>query len=217
MVERSLHLLDAPEDETTPAGPTSRFGYEQVSPALRLIERARTEYDLRGSDPAPRQRAAAQFATRTGMAQDGQAVAQIQAAIDDPDPIVREVATLTFIQLHRFRAMNLADLEAAHESVKELARVDHLAVIPPLIEILSTPRSGFIGGQEDRNGNSRMVALTRLIEWHTAAAQAAVQARRFDLDPSIVRVASRALELFPGEWIGPLRRPQSVASGPVRT
>ncbi len=50
-----------------------------------------------------------------------------------------------------------------------------------------------------------MVALTRLIEWHTTSARDAVQARKFDRDPRIVRVATRALELFPGEWTGPLK------------
>lgn len=219
VVERTLQLLDTPEDQMDTLASDRVVDYRQLSPATRLIERARTEYDLRGSDPALRQRAAAEFATRRGMAQDETALLQIEAALDDVDPIVREVAALTLIQLHRFRAMNLADLEAAHESVKRLVKIDHPAAIPPLVEILANPRSGFVQGQEDRNSNSRMVALTRLIEWHTAAAQAAVLARRFDLDPAIVRVAVRALELFPGDWSGPLRKspPAAGRTGPLAT
>jgi hypothetical protein len=215
-VEHTLRLLDAPDEAGQMPGASVELPYEQASPAARLLARARNEYDLRGSDPAPRQRAAVEFANRPGLSQDENLIAQLEAGLDDPDPIVREVATLTLVQIHRFRAMNLADLDAAHESVKRLAKIDHLAAVQPLIEVLSTPRSGFSQGQEERNSSSRMVALTRLIEWHTAAAQSAIQARRFDQDPGIFRVAMRALELFPGEWSGPLRRGQPVAGGEVR-
>jgi len=209
-IENTLRLLDAPEEEL--AAPAD-YGYDDVpvTPAGRLIERARIEYDLRGSDPAPRQRAAVEFAHRSGLAQNEAVIAQIEAAHDDPDPIVREVAILTTVQLHRFRAMNLADLGASHESVKRLAHINHPAAIPPLIEVLTNPRSGYVEGEEDINAGSRMVALTRLIEWHTAAARAAVQGRMFDRDPRIVRVAARALELFPGDWQGPLKRAATPA------
>lgn len=202
-IEQVRRLLDAPPEERARVS-ESRAVARAAMAVGRLIERARIEYDLRGADPGPRQRAAVEFSNRPGMAQDEAAILAVEAGMDDPDPMVREVALLTTIQLHRFRAMRLADLEAAHESVKRLARINHPAVIPALIEILATPRSGFVQAREARNGNSRLVALTRLIEWHTAAAQAAVQARQFDLDPNIVRVAVRALELFPGEWFGPL-------------
>ena len=208
-VDRTLQALDNPEADQ--AGAELRGAFQPATGAARLIERARTEYDLRGPDPGARQRAAVEFAHRPGMAQDEQAAAQIEAALEDLDPIVREVALLTLVQLHRFRALNLADLEAAHESVRQLARLNHPAVIQPLIEIVSHPRSGYVQGQEDRNDNSRMLALTRLIEWHTAAARAAVQARQFDSDSRIVRVAARALELFPGEWNGPLKPPPPAA------
>jgi hypothetical protein len=211
VVQRTILALDEPE--TVSAGSHSfELHYQPLTGAARLIERARTEYDLRGADPGPRQRAAVEFSQRRGMAQDEAAMAQVEAAVDDPDPIVRELALLTVIQLHRFRALNLADLEAAHESVKRLARINHLAVIPVLIEILAHPRSGFVQGQEERNGNSRMVALTRLIEWHTASAQAAILSRQFDPDPRIVRVALRSLELFPGPWNGPLPSPPSAGN-----
>ncbi len=203
-IERSLHLLDFPEDDDA-GSDTGPFADRPGGPAGRLLERARTEYDLRGNDPAYRQRAAVEFSHRPGLAQQESVIAQVEAGMNDPDPIVREVAALTVIQLHRFRALNLADLDAAHESVKRLAQINHLAAISPLIEILSNPRTGYVQGQEDQNGNSRMVALTRLIEWHTTSARDAVQARKFDRDPRIVRVATRALELFPGEWTGPLK------------
>ena len=177
-----------------------------TSPAGRLIQRARTEYDLRGSDPAPRQRNAVEFANRPGMAQDDAALAEIEAALNDPDRMVREVAALTAIQLHRFRAVRLADLDAAHDSVLRLTRLNHPAVVPALIDVLEHPRTGFVNGDEEGNNDrSRRVALTRLVEWHTADAQHAIRRRQFDRDPQVVHVAERALELFPGEWKGPLK------------
>ncbi len=211
IVQRTLRALEAPDDFSGDAAAYD-LPSQPATGAARLIERARTEYDLRGPDPAHRHRAALEFSQRRGMAQDDAVVAQIEGALADPDPIVREVVLLTTIQLHRFRALNVADLDVAHESVKRLARIDNVAVIPVLIEILSNPRSGFVGDKEEKNGNSRMLALTRLIEWHTASALTAVQARRFDPDPRIVRVAMRALELFPAPWEGPLPRAPSVAA-----
>ena len=50
-----------------------------------------------------------------------------------------------------------------------------------------------------------MVALIRLVEWHTPAAQSAVRALRFDRDSHLVRAAEKALEVFPGDWKGPLK------------
>jgi hypothetical protein len=61
------------------------------------------------------------------------------------------------------------------------------------------------------NGRSRLVALLRLVEWHTADAQAALRGRKFDRDPAIVRAAAKALELFPGDWSGPLK-----TTGPLK-
>jgi hypothetical protein len=211
-VERAIYLLDAPEEElialahqTTPVRP--------LTPAGRLIERARTEFDLRGTDPDPRRRAAVEFANRPGMAQDDAAIEEIEAAMDDPDPLVKEIATLTAIQLHRFRATRLADLQVGHEAVKHLAHIPHPAVIPVLIEILENPRTGFLkdenGVVEGDNGRSRGLALTRLVEWRTPEAQAAVRGRQFDRDPRIVKAAARALELFPGEWKGSGKAPLS--------
>jgi len=59
---------------------------------------------------------------------------------------------------------------------------------------------------QSSNSRSRMVALLRLVEWHTAEAQSAIRKLRFDRDEHIVKAAERALELFPGDWSGPLKR-----------
>ena len=136
-------------------------------------------------------------------------MAEIEAAIDDSDPLVRELAILTTAQLHRFRALRVADLDVVHESVQYLSRMTHTSVIPILVEILESPRTGFIIEEgetiESNNDRSRMVALLRLVEWHTTEAKAAVQARHFDRDEHIVKAADRALELFPDPWSGPLK------------
>jgi len=58
---------------------------------------------------------------------------------------------------------------------------------------------------EGDNAKSRMVALLRLVEWHTPDAQVAIQAVRFDRDSHLVKVAVKALEVFPGDWKGPLK------------
>lgn len=207
-IEHALYLMDAPEEELAKlaeAGGEKR----DLTPAGRLIRRARTEYDLRGPDSSLRTRAAVEFANRPGMAQDDAAMAEIESAMEDEDPQVREVATLTTVQLHRFRALRSADLDLAHTSVQRLAKINHSAVIPALIEIVEKPRMGFStadGGAEERDNNkSRMVALLRLVEWHTAEAQKALKARQFDRDHHIVMAAARALELFPGVWTGPLK------------
>jgi len=206
-IEHMFYILDASEEEI--ARLQESFEPQKLTPAGRLIERSRTEYDLRGSDPIVRHREAVRFANRPGIAQDDEALAEIEAAMDDPDPLVRELAILTTIQLHRFRALRVADLDLVHKSVQYLARINHLAVIPVLVEILETPRTGFTSGEEGAvesdNGRSRMVALLRLVEWHTAEAESAVHGRKFDRDSHIVKAAERALELFPGSWSGPLK------------
>jgi len=206
-IEHMVYILDAPEEEI--ARLQESFEPQKLTPAGRLIERSRTEYDLRGSDPIVRHREAVSFANRPGIAQDDEALAEIEAAMVDPDPLVRELAILTTIQLHRFRVLRIADLDLVHESVQYLARINHLAVIHVLVEILGTPRTGFTSGEEGAvegdNGRSRMVALLRLVEWHTAEAKSAVHGRKFDRDSHIVKAAERALELFPGPWSGPLK------------
>lgn len=205
--KHALFLMDAPEEELAKLAQQSDRSKETTA-AGRLLARARSPYDLGGDDPAARKRAAIEFANRPGMAQDDAALTEIEAAMQDQDPRVQETAALVAIQLHRFRATRLAELDQAHTSVKWLAAAQHHEVVPVLIEILEKPRTGFIaqdsGTVERDNGASRMVALLRLVEWHTSDAHKALRALQFDRDPKIVQAADRALQLFPGEWKGPL-------------
>jgi hypothetical protein len=206
-IEHAIYLLDAPEDEL--AALDTRPKPVQLTAVQRLLERARIEYDLRGSDSSVRLREAIAFANRPGMAQDDDALAEIEAAMQDLDPLVRELAILTTAQLHRFRALRVADLDIVHESVQYLSRMTHPSVIPILIEILENPQTGFVVEEgetiESNNDRSRMVALLRLVEWHTADTKVAIQGRQFDRDEHIVKASARALELFPGTWSGPLK------------
>ncbi len=203
-VQNALTLLDTPPDER--GFPDEQPILTQQTPVGRLLERARTEYDLRVSDPAIRMKEAIAFANRAGMAQDEDSIAEIVAAMDDPDPLVREIAIFTTIQLFRFRALRLADLEQAHTAVQQLTQIPHPAIVPVLIEIVEQPRVGYIqeGGEAKQadNNRSRMVALLKLVEWHTAEAQITLQKLKFDRDPHIVKAAERALELFPERWNG---------------
>jgi len=198
--EEELAALSRPEVETKP-----------LTPAGRLIDRARKEYDLRGNDPAPRHRAAAEFANRSGAAQDLEAIAEIEEAIYDYDKIVREVALLTLIQLHRFRALRLADLDAAFTSVERLTRINHPNVVGSLVAILENSRMGYASKPgvdepvEENNGRLRVAALRRIIEWHTPEARRAVEACQLDRGSQVSYLARRALETFPGEWKGPIR------------
>lgn len=177
----------------------------------RLLERARKEWDLRQPDPAARNRAASEFANRAGMAQDEASLSEIEEALFDPDKFVREIVVLTIINLHRFRALRLADLDAAYHSVVRLTRVNHPQVIASLVAVVENTRTGFITkpGQseaiEESNSRLRVAALKRLIEWHTAEARRAVEARQLDRDPDVSYLAKRAMEAFPGEWKGPIR------------
>lgn len=205
--KHALYLMDAPEEELARLAEESARPKETTA-AGRLMARARSPYDLGGDDPAARKRAAIEFANRPGTAQDDGVLAEIEAAMQDPDPRVQELATLAAIQLHRFRAIRLAELELAHASVKWLAALQHHEAVPVLIEILEKPRTGFVeqagATVEMDNGTSRMVALLRLVEWHTAEVQKALRALQFDRDPKLVQAAERALQLFPGDWRGPL-------------
>ncbi|MFP3854251.1 MAG: hypothetical protein ACLFWD_08165 [Anaerolineales bacterium] len=210
-LEQVRFILESPEE----AAQELTYQQEQdkdVTPAGRLLERARTEYDLRHSDPAVRHRAAAEFANRPGIAQDDAVMEELEAAADDPDPLVRELVQLTLIQLHRFRAMRFADLDVAHSSVQTLARMKTRAVVPVLAEILKSARTGYSSMAEKdepvekQNTRSRMVALLRLVEWHTPEAQSALRAVQFDKIHEISRAAKHALELFPDPWQGPIQR-----------
>lgn len=207
--EQALEMMDAPEEalERMQAGQDARA----VTPAQRLLQRARMEYDLRGSDSGPRMRAAVEFANRPGVAQDEAILAEVEAGMADADPLVQDIAALTTVQIYRFRAMRLAELDQAHLAVQRLAAIPHRSAVQPLIEVVSKPRTGYTssaeGSVESDNGKSRLVALLRLVEWHTPDAQAAIRALRFDRDPHVVKAAARSLELFPGEWKGPLKPP----------
>ncbi len=214
-IEHAIYLLDAPEDEL--AAMDTRLEPAQLTSVQRLLERARMEYDLRGSDTSVRLREAIAFANRPGMAQDDEALAEIEAAVEDSDPLVRELAILTTAQLHRFRALRVADLDIVHASVQYLSRMAHPSVIPILAEILENPQTGFVieegETRESDNDRSRMVALLRLVEWHTADAKVAVRGRQFDRDEHIVKASDRARELFPGPWSGPLKSTGSLEKG----
>lgn len=208
-VDHALYLMDAPEEELEKLMSQQEDSTAVTTPAGRLLQRARTEFDLRGADAGARQRAAVEFANRSGVAQQDEVIEEIEAALEDADPMVKEVAVLTTIQLHRFRAMRSADLDKAHVSVQRLANLNHVAVIPVLIEVLEKSRTGYVSGKdgtiETDNGRARMVALLRLIEWHTSEAKMAVHKIQFDRDEDLVKTAKRALELFPDDWSAPLR------------
>lgn len=208
-VEHALYLMDAPEEELERLMSQQDTQSSVVTPAGRLLHRARTEFDLRGADSGARQRAAVEFANRPGISQKDEALKEVEAALEDPDPMVKEVAVLTTIHLLKNRAMRSADLDEAHDAVKGLAALNHVAVIPTLVEVLERPRTGYVqaegGTVETDNNRARMVALLRLIEWHTAEAKMAVHKVQFDRDQDLVKAAKRALELFPDAWSGPLR------------
>jgi hypothetical protein len=191
-----LFLINATEEQLAELA-AKRQRAKASTPAGRLIERARAEFDLRGKDPAPRQRAAVEYANRPGLAQNDEALAELEAALGDPDPIVNEVVALTLIQVHRFRAIRLADLDIGYASTQRLIQITHPAAIPALIEIAQAHRTGFRReGEvviESSNRPMREAAIFRLAAWNTPQALAAVNARRQDRDSYIVEVANRAL------------------------
>jgi hypothetical protein len=212
-----LAELETCGDETVQAAATAaRLGTAETlgsapapgtgagTPAGRLLQRARSETALRAEDPAARQREAVELANRPGLAQDDAVLAELEAGLSDPDPAAGDQAALALIQLHRFRALRLGELEPAHASVRWLARFKHRAAIPVLIEILENPRTGYVPGAagpvEATNQRSRLVALAALAEWRTAAAQAAIRGRRHDREPQMAEAAERALTIFPGDW-----------------
>lgn len=179
-VEYMVRLLNATPEELATMTQVQVKTIASTTQAGRFIERARTAYDLRGSDPAPRRQAASEFANRTGVAQDDQLLAELQAAAQDADPLVRETMTLAVIQMYRFRAMRAGDLDVAHEAVLQLTRLEHPAAIPVLVEVAANARTGYArtdtGMAETNNERSREAALARLAAWDTPEARAAVQA-----------------------------------------
>jgi hypothetical protein len=176
------------------------------TPVGRLVQRARTNYDLRNGGPIVRQQAAVEFANRSGVAQDDSILPELESAVASSDPVVADVATRTLVQILRFRAVRAAELDTAQKAVMKLVKIQDPLVVPVLIEILKNPRQGYLlvdgNLQEGSNGASRLQALIALVEWRTKEAQDAIRTRQFDKDPNIVNAAERALEAFPGEWSG---------------
>jgi hypothetical protein len=176
------------------------------TPVGRLMERARSSYDLRTGGPGVRQEVAVEFANRSGISQDDSVVADLEEALQNTDAILSDVAARTLIQILRFRAVRAAELDTVFQAVQKLVKIKNPLVIPVLIEILRTPRQGYVyvngNLQEGSNGTSRMLALISLVEWRTREAQDAIRTRMNDRDPDIFNAAEKALQAFPGEWTG---------------
>jgi hypothetical protein len=176
------------------------------TPVGRLVQRAQTSYDLRSGGPRARQEAAVEFSNRSGMAQDESIIVDLEAALEDSDPVVSDLAIRTLVQILRFRAVRAAELDTGQAAVQKLVKIRNPVVIPVLIEILKNPRQGYIlvdgNLQEGSNGPARLLALIALVEFRTKEAQDILRMRRYDKDPNIANAAERALEAFPGEWSG---------------
>lgn len=209
-VKNALWILDSPE-EAAEAFDRQSKGPSVQTAVGRLLERGRTEYDLRLGERTQRERTAIEFSNRPGMVQDEAALEELERATEDSDPLVRELVMLTLIHLHKARALRLADLTQADQSVRRLASFEDPYVVSSLVAILEAPRTGYVTQEngevvESNNDGARMVTLVRLIEWHTEEAKAAVLNRQTDRNSKIAQTARRALELFPGDWRGPLKR-----------
>ncbi len=176
------------------------------TPVGRLVQRAQTSYDLRSGGARVRQETAVEFSNRSGMSQDESIIADLEAALEDPDPVVSDVAIRTLVQILRFRAVRAAELDTGQAAVQKLVKIQNPVVIPVLIEILKNPRQGYLlvdgNLQEGSNGPARLLALIALVEFRTKEAQDVIRMRRFDKDSNIANAAERALEAFPGEWSG---------------
>lgn len=176
------------------------------TPVGRLVQRAQTSYDLRNGGPTVRQEAAVEFSNRSGMSQDDGVLAELETAVGNSDPVVSELALRTLVQILRFRAVRVAELDTAQAAVQKLVKIQSSFVVPVLIEILKNPRQGYLmvdgSLQEGTNNTARLQALIALVEFRTKEAQDAIRMRRFDKDPNIANAAERALQAFPGEWSG---------------
>jgi hypothetical protein len=175
------------------------------TPAGRLLERGRTSYDLRHDGAGALQKAAVEFANRSSIAMDENALAELEAAIKHRDPIVAELAIRAALQILRFRVMRSAESSVIHDAAQKLAAMDHTLVVPVLIELLTTPRIAYretpTGSEEESNGADRLLALIALVErWRTREVQNVMRTRMHDMDPQIANAADRALAAFPGEW-----------------
>lgn len=203
---REAQRLMAMDPEEKAALLNQAFSTSPTTPVGRLLERARTSYDLRNGGPAGRQRAAVEFTNRTGIAQDDSVIAELEAALGNADPVIAETAQRTLVEILRFRALRVAELDISQFAVQRLAKIKDPIVIPVLIEIMRSSRTGYVtvDGQlkEESNCASRLIALIALVEWRTKEAQDAIRSRTFDQDLQIENAAQRALEAFPGDWSG---------------
>ncbi len=176
------------------------------TPVGRLIQRAQGSYDLRNGGPGVRQEVAVEFSNRSGMAQDESIIPELEAAMQDSDPVVSDVTLRTLVQILRYRAVRVAELDTAQAAVQKLVKIQSSIVVPVLIEILKNPRQGYVvvdgSLQEGSNGPARLMALIALVEFHTKEAQDVIRMRRYDKDPNIAVAAERALQAFPGDWKG---------------
>ncbi len=202
-----------PPKTSWPAWPRTPSARRAETPAARLLKRARTEYDMRGTDPDATTAHGGRVRQSAGMAQDDDAILEIEEALKDPDPLVREVAALTAIQLHRFRALRVADLDVAHRSTQKLAQIKFPAAIPVLVEILEKPRTGFVTSRGRLRGTRQRpladggtAAPGRVAHWRGAegAASAAVRSRlqyrqgRGTCSGSVPRRMDRPAQARPG-------------------
>jgi hypothetical protein len=209
-IKHAVFLLTATDAELAARirvrGKTAPF-----TPAGRLLDRARREYDLRDSVPTLRQKLAIEFANLPSMTEDQAILAEIEDAIYDVDKYVREMALLMLIQIHRQRALRLLDLDAAQHSVQRLSHLNHPQTVPALVNVVEQARAGYThanGAAEPADGNNqllRVTALKRLVEWHMPEARRAIEKAQADSDPQVSYIARRALEVFPDEWVRPLR------------
>ncbi|MBN1439609.1 MAG: hypothetical protein JW929_09390 [Anaerolineales bacterium] len=202
-VQRAKQLLEMdPEEKAALFNQT--VSAASNTPVGRLIQRAKTSYDLRNGGPVTRQEVAVEFANRSGVAQEDSILSELEAAAQDSDPVVSDVCLRTLVQILRFRAVRAAELDTVHAAVVKLTKIRNSVVVPVLIEIMKNPRQGYLmvdgSLQEQSNGPSRLQALIALVEFRTKEAQTAIRTRRFDKDPSVANAAERALQAFPGEW-----------------
>jgi len=202
-VEHVQYLINASPEELERLA-LSQQAARPTTPVGRLIERGRTEFDLRGKEINNRQKAAFEFANRPRMAQDESALGELETGLTQAkDPLVAELITLTIIQIHRFRAIRLADLDIVHQSVERLTQIKHPAVVATLIEIMDTPRSGYARGPKDmvegNNLRSRLAAMDCLAAWGTPDAHAAIQKRQFDRDSAVAEAAAQTLDKMAGK------------------
>jgi hypothetical protein len=200
---RALMVMDP--DERAALFQQQQMAVAANTPAGRLLERARTSYDLRHDGAAAMQKAAVEFANRTGIAQDDGALAELEAAFKHKDAFVAEVAVRAALQMLRFRIMRSAEASVIHQAAQKLTAINHPLVVPTLIELVTTPRIAYretpTGSEEESNSNDRLLALIALVErWRTRDVQNIVRTRAHDMDPQLANAAQRALDAFPGEW-----------------